>query len=91
VTVNSWARLLFIIGALLAITGGAVAVLRSAAGVRAAKRNKGTFADFNDANDPVKIRARAIAEAKQGVVEFVLVGLGVTFSAAASLILIPND
>jgi hypothetical protein len=91
VTVNSWARLLFLIGALLAIAGGAVAALRSAAGVRAASRNKGTFADFNDANDPVKIQARAVAEARRGVVEFVLVGLGVTLSAVGSLVLIPSD
>jgi hypothetical protein len=91
VTVNSWARLLFLIGALLAIAGGAVAALRSADGVRAAIRNKGNFADFNDANDPVKIQARAVAEARRGVVEFVLVGLGVTLSAVGSLVLIPSD
>ena len=90
-TLNSWARLLFIIGAVLAILGGAIAVGRAVARVRAANRNKGTIADFNDRYDPAKMRARAKAEAKQGVVEFVLVGLGVTSSAVASLILIPNE
>lgn len=88
-TLNDWARALFLLGALFAIAGPAIATIRTAAKYSKAKSYSGTIGDLNAQLDPVHVRSTALRAAWWGVAEFGLVGLGVVLTAVASLIVIP--
>ncbi|WP_315071647.1 hypothetical protein [uncultured Microbacterium sp.] len=85
--IEDTARVLFILGALFAITGPAIAAVRTAAKYNKAKQMKGTRAELNAFAQRARVEAKG--DAWWGVAEFGLVGLGVVFAAVASIILIP--
>lgn len=87
-TINDWARLLFILGALFAVVGPALAVARAVLHYRREKDAAGTW-DWVDArHDQENIRSRMRRDAWSRATELVLIGVGVALSAIASLVLI---
>lgn len=89
-SVATWAYLLFIIGAVSAITGPAIAAIRTARRYQRAKEVKMTYSAVGALVDPAVVAPAARRDAWWGVVEFGLVGLGVALTAVASIILIPG-
>lgn len=85
--IEDTARVLFILGALFAIAGPAIAVVRTAAKYQKAKNEKPTRAGLNAYTERARIEAQG--DAWWGVAEFGLVGVGVALAAVASLMLIP--
>lgn len=89
-SVEAWAYLLFILGAASAITGPAIAAIRTASKYQKAKEVKMTHTAVGALVDPAVVTPAARRDAWWGVAEFGLVALGVVLAAVASIILIPG-
>ncbi|WP_404435243.1 hypothetical protein LG322_08740 [Microbacterium aerolatum] len=87
-TTQSIALFLYGLGAMLAIGGPAIAVIRRIAAYHRAKHYTGTFGEVDNMLDPEKVRATAMRDAGWGIAEFGLIGLGVVAATAASVILV---
>jgi hypothetical protein len=83
------ARTLFIIGAVCAVVGPLITVVRTAVKYRKAKDVKPTYSAVGAMVTPAVVVPAARRDAWWSVAEFALVGLGVALTAVASLILIP--
>ncbi|WP_194411410.1 hypothetical protein [Microbacterium cremeum] len=88
-TTNDLARLLFVLGALFAVAGPFVAVIRAFMRYNREKGDAGTFDWFDRNNDADEVRRRLRGDAWWRAGELVLIGLGVALAAIASLLLIP--
>lgn len=87
--IDDTARVLFILGALFALAGPAVAVIRTAVKYSAATKTTLTHTAVKALVDPDVAVPAARRDAWWAVAEFAAVGLGVALTAVASLILIP--
>lgn len=86
---KTWAILLLVLGAALALVGPTIAVVRAIANYRRNWQSAGTWDWLDVQLNQENVRSRMRNEAKWRAVELATVGVGVAMTATASLILIP--